>query len=136
MTQKQTQELMLQPQSHRHTLRLNNEENERFLNLLRESGLQNKSEFMRHRIFNMPFRIITEDASTLSVYAKLTEIHAQMRRIGSLYNQVVRSIHSHHSLQASRHLLRKLEGYSEELARLQTEVLTLTNSLHQRCSPK
>lgn len=136
MTQKQTQELVLQPQSHRHTLRLNDEDNERFLNLLCESGLQNKSEFMRHRIFNMPFRIITEDASALSVYAELTKIQGQIRRIGSLYNQVVRSIHSHHSLQATRHLLGKLEGYTQELIRLQSEALSLTEAFHQRCSPR
>lgn len=39
------------PRLHRYSVRLNNEENERFLAMFEHSGLRNKAQFIHARIF-------------------------------------------------------------------------------------
>ena len=39
------------PRVHRHSVRLNSEENEKFLTMFEQSGMKNKAEFIFARIF-------------------------------------------------------------------------------------
>ena len=49
--------------SYRYYVRLNEKDNSRFLDLYEKSGIGNKSEFIRRRLFLTPFRVITHDKS-------------------------------------------------------------------------
>lgn len=122
--------------SYRYYLRLDETANARFLDLLERSGAKSKSDFIRHRIFQTPFRVITHDASAVDFYVRLTHINAQIRKVGVLYNQAVRSINTYHSVKTARVLLHKLELYQVNITALLEESIRLTEEFHARWLPK
>lgn len=132
---KKKQEPQSEP-SYRYYLRLNETDNARFLDLFEQSGAKSKSDFIRHRLFQTPFRVITHDASAVDFYVRLTHINAQIRKIGVLYNQAVRSINTYHSVKTARVLLEKVENYQAKIAGLLEESIRLTEELNSQWLPK
>lgn len=65
----------------------------RVIDLYHKSGLMYKSGFVRARLLGEHFKVITVDKSAVEYYRKLTEITAEVHKIGTNYNQVVRLIH-------------------------------------------
>lgn len=122
--------------SFRYYLRLDEADNAQFLDLYERSGAKNKSDFIRFRIFQTPFRVISHDASAVDFYVRLTHINAQIRKIGVLYNQAVRSINAYHSVKTARVLLAKLEGYQEKITGLLEESIRLTDEFNTKWLPK
>lgn len=122
--------------SYRYYLRLDETDNTRFLDLYERSGAKSKSDFIRHRLFQTPFRVISHDASALDFYVRLTHINAQIRKIGVLYNQAVHSINTYHSVKTARVLLAKLEDYQEKIVALLEETIRLTNEFNAQWLPK
>ena len=51
--------------------------------------------------------LITVDKSAVEYYWKLSELTAQIHKIGVLYNQTVRAINSYHSIKTAQILLEK-----------------------------
>ncbi|WP_278844263.1 hypothetical protein [Hoylesella timonensis] len=70
----------------------------RVIDLYHKSGSMSKSEFVRGRILGESFKVITVDKSAVEYYRKLSELTAQIHKIGVLYNQTVRAINSYHSV--------------------------------------
>lgn len=122
--------------SFRYYLRLDEKDNTRFLDLYERSGAKNKSDFIRNRIFQTPFRVISHDASAVDFYVRLTHINAQIRKIGVLYNQAVRSINVYHSVKTARILLLKLEVFQESIIALLEESIRLTEEFNAQWLPK
>ena len=122
--------------SFRYYLRLDETDNARFLDLYERSGTKNKSDFIRRRIFQTPFRVITHDASAVDFYVRLTHINAQIRKIGVLYNQAVRSINAYHSVKTALALLQKVAVYQEKITALLEESIRLTEEFKVKWLPK
>jgi hypothetical protein len=122
--------------SFRYYLRLDETDNARFLDLYERSGAKSKSDFIRRRIFQTPFRVISHDASAVDFYVRLTHINAQIRKIGVLYNQAVRSINAYHSVKTARVLLEKVTLYQEKIAALLDESIRLTDEFNTKWLPK
>lgn len=122
--------------SFRYYLRLDETDNARFIDLYERSGMKNKSDFIRRRIFQTPFRVITHDASAVDFYVRLTHINAQIRKIGVLYNQSVRSINAYHSVKTAHALLQKVAVYQEKITALLEESIRLTDEFNVRWLPK
>ena len=132
---KKKQERQTAP-SYRYYLRLDESANARFLDLYEHSGAKNKSDFIRYRLFQTPFRVITHDASAVDFYVRLTHINAQIRKVGVLYNQAVRSINTYHSVKTARVLLHKLELYQVSITALLEESIRLTEEFNALWLPK
>ncbi len=130
------QELPAATPSYRYYLRLGEKDNARFLNLYERSGAKNKSDFIRNRLFQTPFRVISHDASAVDYYVRLTHLNAQIRKIGVLYNQAVRSINVYHSVKTAHALLSKMEVYQENIVLLLEESIRLTNEFNTKWLPK
>ena len=64
------------------------------IDLFQRSGAETKSDFVRGRILGEGFKVITVDKSAVEYYRKLSELTAQIHKIGVLYNQTVRAINS------------------------------------------
>lgn len=118
--------------SYRYYVRLNEKDNSRFLDLYEKSGIGNN----RRRLFLTPFRVITHDKSAADYYTRLTHIHAQIRKVGVLYNQAVRSINTYHSVKTAAVLLQKLEQYTGKLHALLEETNRLTKAFEERWLPR
>ena len=98
------------------------------IDLFQKSGAKTKSDFVRARLLGKPFKVIAVDKSAVDYYRKLSELTAQIHKIGVLYNQAVRAINAYHSPKTAVVMLRKLEGYAADILRLQERVIALTES--------
>ena len=78
------------------------------------------------RILGESFKVITVDKSAVEYYRKLSELTAQIHKIGVLYNQTVRAINSYHSVKTAQILLEKLAKLSAQIIALQEQAISLT----------
>ena len=100
----------------------------RLIELFKRSGARTKTEYIRARILDEHFRVMTVDKSREDFVRRLTEFTAALNKIGVLYNQAVRAINAYHSPKTAVVMLRKLEGYAADILRLQERVIALTES--------
>ena len=96
------------------------------IDLFQRSGAETKTVFVRGRILGDSFKIITVDKSAVEYYGKLSELTAQIHKIGVLYNQVVRAINAYHSVKTAQIMLEKLERLSAQIIELQQKTIDLT----------
>jgi len=62
----------------------------------------------------------------VAYYHKLSNIIAQMHKIGILYNQTVKAINSYHSVKAAQVMLQRLEQFSQQIIILEQQAIELT----------
>ncbi len=110
----------------------NPKDQQKVIALFHKSGAETKSDFVRARLLDESFKVITVDQTAVEYYRKLSNISAQIHRIGVLYNQAVKSINSYHSVKTAQRLLQMLEGYSLQLISLQQQAIALTIDYRKR----
>ena len=110
----------------------NPKDQQRAIDLFQKSGAETKSDFVRGRILGESFKVITVDKSAVEYYRKLSELTAQIHKIGILYNQTVRAINSYHSVKTAQLLLEKLENLSLQIITLQQKTIQLTEQFDRR----
>ena len=84
-----------------------------------------KTEYIRARILDEHFRVVTVDKSREDFVRRLTEFTAALNKIGVLYNQAVCAINSYHSDKVACVLLERFERYSARIVALQEESVRL-----------
>ena len=99
---------------------------QKVIELFHKSGAKSKSDFVRGCILGGKFKVITVDKSAVEYYRKLSELTAQIHKIGVLYNQAVRAINSYHSVKTAQIMLEKLENLSAQIITLQEQAISLT----------
>ena len=104
----------------------NLKDQQKAIDLFQRSGAETKSDFVRGRILGESFKVITVDKSAVEYYRKLSELTAQIHKIGVLYNQVVRAINAYHSVKTAQIMLEKLERLSAQIIELQQKTIDLT----------
>ena len=87
---------------------------------------KSKSEFVRVRLLGEHFKVITVDKSAVEYYRKLSELTAQVHKIGINYNQVVRFLHITGRGTTTQTLLQELIRLTKELTALQEQTVNLT----------
>ena len=110
----------------------NPKDQQRAIDLFHKSGAETKSDFVRGCILGDSFKVITVDKSAVEYYRKLSELTAQIHKIGVLYNQTVRAINSYHSVKTAQLLLEKLENLSLQIIMLQQKTIQLTEQFDRR----
>ena len=110
----------------------NPKDQQRMIDLFQRSGAKTKSDFVRGRILGESFKVITVDKSAVEYYRKLSELTAQIHKIGVLYNQAVRAINSYHSVKTAQIMLEKLEKLSAQIITLQEQAINLTIDYRKR----
>jgi len=61
----------------------------------------------------------------VAYYRKLSNITAQMHKIGILCNQTVKAINSYHSVKAAQVMLQRLEQFSQQIIILEQQAIEL-----------
>ncbi len=103
-------------QSYKYSFRLNEEQNLRFGQMLREAGSEeNRSRFIVGRIIGEPFTVVRHDPSKTEFVARLNDFYYQFQRIGNNYNQVVKAINTHFSSATIPRQIAALEQRTSEL---------------------
>ena len=110
----------------------NPKDQQKLIELSRRSGAKTKSDFLRARLLDESFKVITEDESAVVYYRKLSSITARIQKIGILYNQTVRAINSYHSVKAAQVMLQRLEQYSQQIIILEQQAIELTLDYQKR----
>ena len=98
----------------------------RAIDLYNKSGAISKSDFVRARILGESFKVITVDKSAVEYYRKLSDLTAQVHKIGVNYNQVVQLMHLYTAEKSVKTLLQELILLTEELTVLQEQTVSLT----------
>ena len=104
----------------------------RVIALYHKSGSMSKSDFVRARLLGEHFKVITVDKSAVEYYRKLTEIAAEVHKIGVNYNQVVRFLHITERETTTQTLLQELIHLTKELIALQEKTVSLTIDYRER----
>jgi hypothetical protein len=116
----------------RYSVNFTAEEHSRFLTMFEKSGVVSKAAFIKARMFDRQFRVITSDEGTLKYVAKLTQFHSQFRAVGTNYNQIVKELHIHFSQKNALNLLGKLEALTAELAGIGRRVIELSEDFQRK----
>ena len=87
---------------------------------------------MRARLLDESFKVITVDKATVEYYWKLSQLTAQIHKIGILYNQTVKAINSYHSVKAAQVMLQRLEQFSQQIITLEQQAISLTLDYRKR----
>ena len=98
----------------------------RAIDLYNKSGAISKSDFVRARILGESFKVITVDKSAVKYYRKLSDLTAQVHKIGVNYNQVVQLMHLYTAEKSVKALLHELILLTKELTILQEQTVSLT----------
>ena len=126
----------LDPAVFRYTVRLSEEEHNRFLSMFEKSGVYAKSVFLKAHFFGQPFKVLKVDKTLVDYYTKLSDFHAQFRAIGTNYNQVVKELRLHFSEKKAMALLYKLEQQTVELVKLSRQIVELSKEMQEKWSQK
>ena len=87
---------------------------------------------MRARLLDESFKVITVDKAAVEYYWKLSQLTAQIHKIGILYNQTVKAINSYHSVKAAQVMLQRLEQFSQQIITLEKQAISLTLDFRKR----
>ena len=104
----------------------------RVIDLYHKSGAMSKSEFVRARLLGEHFKVITVDKSAVEYYRKLSELTAQVHKIGTNYNQVVRLMHLYTAEKSVKALLRELINLTNEIKSIQEQAMDLTIAFRKK----
>ena len=104
----------------------NPKDQQRAIDLFQRSGAETKSDFVRGRILGEHFKVITVDKSAVEYHRKLSELTAQVHKIGVNYNQVVRLMRLYTAEKSVKTLLQELILLTEELTVLHEQTVSLT----------
>ena len=110
----------------------NPKDQQKLIELYRRSRAKTKSDFLRARLLDESFKVIIEDESAEVYYRKLSNITAQIQKIGILYNQTVKAINSYHSVKATQVMLQRLEQFSLQIITLEQLAIELTLDYQKR----
>ena len=104
----------------------------RVIDLYHKSGSMSKSEFVRARLLGEHFKVITVDKSAVEYHRKLSELIAQVHKIGTNYNQVVRLMHLYTAEKSVKALLRELINLTNEIKSIQEQAMDLTIAFRKK----
>ena len=73
---------------------LNLEDQKKLIELYRKSGAKTKSDYVRARLLNQSFKVITQDKTAEPYLRELDSIVTKLRIIGISYNEAVKMLNS------------------------------------------
>lgn len=120
------------PAVFRYSIRMNVDENNKFLSLFEQSGEAVKAHFITSCIFNKPIKVVKIDKGVQDYYMRMTTFFGQYRAIGTNYNQIVKALKSNFTEKKALAFLYKLEKVTLELVTLQRQMMELTDEFERK----
>lgn len=112
--------------THRYCIRLNDEENVRFQTLFLQSGMREKTAFIKNMLFGTVMKTVKIDKAAMDYCIRLTNFYAQFQAIGNNYNQTVKAVKTNFSEKRALSLLYRLEKATIDLVALSKKIINLT----------
>ena len=122
----------LNPSTHRHVFRLNDEENAKLLSLYEASGINNKAKFIISLLLEREIKVVKIDMQAMEYHTQLTKFYAIFRSVGVNYNQVLKILYRNFSEKKAAAYLFRLEKQTIEMAALCNKIIELTKLFESR----
>lgn len=122
----------LNPSTHRHVFRLNDEENAKLLSLYEASGMHNKAKFIISLLLEREIKVVKIDMQAMEYHTQLTKFYAIFTSVGVNYNQVVKILYRNFSEKKAAAYLFRLEKQTIEMAALCNKIIELTKLFESR----
>lgn len=122
----------LNPSTHRHVFRLNDEENAKLLSLYEASGMHNKAKFIISLLLEREIKVVKIDMQAMEYHTQLTKLYSIFRSVGVNYNQVVKILYRNFSEKKAAAYLFRLEKQTIEMAALCNKIIELTKLFESR----
>ncbi|MFL9836750.1 conjugal transfer protein MobA [Flavobacterium sp. ST-75] len=116
----------------RYSISLTLKENNKFLSLFEQSGMNVMAHFITACIFRSTVKTIKIDKGTTDYHMRLTTLYGQFRAVGVNYNQVVRLLYQNFSEKKAAACLYKLERQTAEMAILCRKIIELTQEFEAK----
>lgn len=116
----------LNPSTHRHVFRLNDEENAKLLSLYEASGMHNKAKFIISLLLEREIKVVKIDMQAMEYHTQLTKFYTIFRSVGVNYNQVVKILYRNFTEKKAAAYLYRLEKQTLEMAALCSKIIDLT----------
>lgn len=116
----------LNPSTHRHVFRLNDEENAKLLSLYEASGMHNKAKFIISLLLEREIKVVKIDMQAMEYHTQLTKFYTIFRSVGVNYNQIVKILYRNFSEKKAAAYLFRLERQTIEMAALCNKIIELT----------
>ncbi|WP_297332667.1 conjugal transfer protein MobA [Flavobacterium sp.] len=116
----------LNPSTHRHVFRLNDEENAKLLSLYETSGMHNKAKFIISLLLEREIKVVKIDMQAMEYHTQLTKFYTIFRSVGVNYNQVVKILYRNFTEKKAAAYLYRLEKQTLEMATLCSKIIDLT----------
>ncbi|PHK34861.1 hypothetical protein VF13_37805 [Nostoc linckia z16] len=116
----------LNPSTHRHVFRLNDEENAKLLSLYETSGMHNKAKFIISLLLEREIKVVKIDLQAMEYHTQLTKFYTIFRSVGVNYNQIVKILYRNFSEKKAAAYLFRLERQTIEMAALCNKIIELT----------
>ena len=115
----------IDPSVNRYVVRFNAEENAKFLAMFEKSKADNKAAFIKHFLFQKPFKVFYIDENTRIFIDRLSGFNSLYRTIGVSYDNLVSAIRQNFSEKRAtaeiaelKKLMIRLIGVSQDIADL------------------
>ncbi len=118
--------------AHRHSVRLTDEENLRFEKMFEQSGLTERSRYLKALIFKTPLKVVKVDKAAMDFYIRLTNFYHQYRAIGNNYNHVTKAIKANFGEKRGLQMLYRLEKAMMELVAISRNIVELTREFEEK----
>lgn len=122
----------LNPSTHRHVFRLNDQENAKLLSLFESSGMHNKAKFIISLLLEREIKTVKIDLQAMEYHTQLTKLFGLFRSIGVNYNQVVKILYRNFSEKKAAAYLYRLEKQTIEMAALCRNIIELTQAFESK----
>jgi hypothetical protein len=120
------------PCRHRYVIYMNDAENVRFLSMCEDTGMEDKSRFIKLILFQKELKVVKIDKAAMDYYMRLTTFYAQFRAIGNNYNQVTKALKSTFTEKKALTFLYKLENVTRELVVINQNIIDLTKAFEAK----
>jgi hypothetical protein len=117
---------------HRYGIKLNDDENAKFISLFLQSGMNEKAKFIKHMLFSTVMKTVKIDKAAIDYCIRLTSFYAQFQAIGNNYNQTVKAVKTNFSEKRGLALLYKLEKTTVELIVVSKKIIELTKKFEEK----
>lgn len=108
----------------------------KFEELFLKSGLKERTKFIKAMLFGREIKVVKIDRDARDYFVRLTNLYAQIQRIGNNYNQTVRAIKTNFGEKRGLIMLCQLEKATISLAYVTRQVLDLTLKYEKIWLPK
>ena len=124
------------PSVNRYVVRFNAEENARFLAMYEKSDADNKAAFIKHFLFQKPFKVFYVDENTRIFIDRLAGFNSLYRTIGVTYDNLVATLNQNFTEKKAMEAIAEIKKLMIRLISVSQDIAALAKEFDETWSQK